>query len=490
MSCFTQRHERGTLPDDVVSAFLAFLDTAQNRILFRAQGMELFGDGIQQVSKSKPQNSDNYNVYEYMLGAKVSSIKGLDITHLISIGSGERFEDAYQYMNFDIPCMISNLSNYKLSKKLNKTFEYLCDSSIKNGKKLVFSIKSADERYPQPYFLSSDYTADERKQYFIKKLFQSVFHSVREFIFQERGSSKEIFDEYMKCEEIISFTNCGYPHWESRSFIRERSTRSLIEDIDAAINYLSTCTYRYNLRPRFLTFLQQLKALANCLLCLPPEYFTAFYKLELDFEANHTELIDAWQQVMEIDFWQPDWVKDLHVEIEWLSAGEEQQVAMFASLYQTLSGDKFDGFNQRHILLLLDEPEIHMHPETSREFMPRFLKVLSYFRDNGYFKSCQIIMSTHSPFIVQNILNLNYHLYFVRKSCGNAQIEDLSCVDLSLYHGGSPSLNLILHYVFGMYTVELFDELYGYLEEKVGNLTFFADSHKIEHRKKTRKKHL
>jgi hypothetical protein len=392
--------------------------------------MDLFGDGIQQVSKSKPQNSDNYNVYEYMLGAKVSSIKDLDITHLISIGSGERFEDAYQYMNFDIPCMISNLSNYKLSKKLNKTFEYLCDSSIKNGKKLVFSIKSANERYPQPYFLSSDYTADERKQYFIKKLFQSVFHSVREFIFQERGSSKEIFDEYMKCEEIISFTNCSYPHWESRSFIRERSTRSLIEDIDAAINYLSTCTYRYNLRPRFLTFLQQLKALANCLLCLPPEYFTAFYKLELDFEANHTELIDAWQQVMEIDFWQPDWVKDLHVEIEWLSAGEEQQVAMFASLYQTLSGDKFDGFNQRHILLLLDEPEIHMHPETSREFMPRFLKVLSYFRDNGYFKSCQIIMSTHSPFIVQNILNLNYHLYFVRKSCGNAQIEDLSCVDL------------------------------------------------------------
>jgi len=161
---------------------------------------------------------------------------------------------------------------------------------------------------------------------------------------------------------------------------------------------------------------------------------------------------------------------------------------MFASLYQTLSGDKFDGFNRRHVLLLLDEPEIHMHPETSHEFMPRFLRVLSYFRDNGYFKSCQIIMSTHSPFIVQNILNLNYHLYFVRKSCGNAQIEDLSCVDLCLYHGGSPSLNLILHYVFGMYTIELFDELYGYLEGKVGNLTFFADSHKIEHRKKTRQK--
>jgi len=310
LSCFTQRHERGTLPDDVVTAFLAFLDTAQNRILFRAQGMELFGDGIQQVSKSKPQNSDNYNVYEYMLGAKVSSIKDLDITHLISIGSGERFEDAYQYMNFDIPCMLSNLSSYKLTKKLNKTFEYLCDSSIKNGKKLVFSIKRAEERYPQPYFLSSDYTADERKQYFIKKLFQSVFHSVREFLFQERDSSKEIFDEYMKCGEIISFTNCSYPHWESHSFIREHSTRNIIDEIDTAINFLSTCTYSYNLKPRFLTFLQQLKALAKCLLCLPPECFTAFYKLELDFEASHTELIDAWQQVMEIDFWQPDWVKD------------------------------------------------------------------------------------------------------------------------------------------------------------------------------------
>jgi len=488
LSCFTQRHERGVLPDDVVSAFWAFLDTTHNRILLKAQGMYLYGDGIQQVSNNEPKYRDDYNVYEYILDEKVLAKKESDITHLISIGSGERFEGGYTYMNFDIPCTLLNLSSYKLSKKLKKAFEYLCNSSIKEGKKLVFSIKSADDKYPERYFIASDYTADERKQYFVKKLLQLVFHSLRDFLFQERNSSKELFDEYMKCGEIISFTNCSYPDWDSNSLIREHSTRNLIKDIDIAIDFFSKCTYMYNLRPWFLDFLQQLKVLANLILSLSAECFTAFYKLELDFDISYTKLIDAWQQVMKIESWQPDWVKGLHVEIEWLSAGEEQQVAMFASLYQTLSGDKFDGFDRRHILLLLDEPEMHMHPQTSSEFTQRLLSVLSYFNDNGYFKSCQIIMSTHSPFIVRDILNLNYHLHLVRKSYGYAQIEDLSSVDLSLYHEGKPSLNLVLHYVFDMYTVELFDELYGYIEENVGNPTSFADSHKINHRKKTRLK--
>ncbi|MDW3538419.1 AAA family ATPase, partial [Escherichia coli] len=45
-------------------------------------------------------------------------------------------------------------------------------------------------------------------------------------------------------------------------------------------------------------------------------------------------------------------------------------------------------------IILIDEVDLHLHPEWQREFLPRLINV---------FPHLQFIVSTHSPFIIQSV---------------------------------------------------------------------------------------
>ena len=103
--------------------------------------------------------------------------------------------------------------------------------------------------------------------------------------------------------------------------------------------------------------------------------------------------------------------------IENLSDGETAYLGFFASLYEQVS--LLTPTKEKYIILL-DEPEARMHPELTRNFineMILFLKDLSEEK-----KKFQVVISTHSPFILSDIQSNNI-LYLEKDSNGYCKPE-------------------------------------------------------------------
>ncbi|SME45599.1 hypothetical protein BACERE00185_05023 [Bacillus mobilis] len=88
--------------------------------------------------------------------------------------------------------------------------------------------------------------------------------------------------------------------------------------------------------------------------------------------------------------------------IEDLSDGEAAYLGFFASLYEQVS---FLTPNKERYIILLDEPETRMHPELTRNFIDEMILFLGDIHEDK--KKFQIIISTHSPFILSDIQSNN-----------------------------------------------------------------------------------
>lgn len=97
--------------------------------------------------------------------------------------------------------------------------------------------------------------------------------------------------------------------------------------------------------------------------------------------------------------------KGLPIEISKLSSGERQLLYTFSTyvyhIRNLLSIPK-ERVAYRHISLILDEAEICFHPEYQRLFLSRLLYLIKSLRLN-YYCAFNIIIATHSPFILSDI---------------------------------------------------------------------------------------
>ncbi|MDU1847380.1 MAG: AAA family ATPase [Niallia nealsonii] len=88
--------------------------------------------------------------------------------------------------------------------------------------------------------------------------------------------------------------------------------------------------------------------------------------------------------------------------IEYLSDGETAYLGFFASLYEQVS---LLTPTKENYIILLDEPEARMHPELTRNFINEIVLFLKDLSDER--KKFQVIISTHSPFILSDIHSNN-----------------------------------------------------------------------------------
>jgi len=97
--------------------------------------------------------------------------------------------------------------------------------------------------------------------------------------------------------------------------------------------------------------------------------------------------------------------KGLPIEISKLSSGERQLLYTFSTyvyhIRNLLSIPK-ERVAYRHISLILDEAEICFHPEYQRLFLSRLLYLIKSLHLN-YYCAFNIIIATHSPFILSDI---------------------------------------------------------------------------------------
>lgn len=106
-----------------------------------------------------------------------------------------------------------------------------------------------------------------------------------------------------------------------------------------------------------------------------------------------------------------------------ISEGEEAFLRLFSSVMQSVERmpkENRDVYGTR--ILLLDEPDLSMHPEWSRRFLSDLTRMLS--RAWGKERTAyQIIVSTHSPFMISDVLKENVLCFQREQESGAIQVH-------------------------------------------------------------------
>lgn len=83
----------------------------------------------------------------------------------------------------------------------------------------------------------------------------------------------------------------------------------------------------------------------------------------------------------------------------YLSSGEKTMISYFVNLSNGIT--EFKDFKNKTFIILIDEVELHLHPEWQRNFIEYMNK---FFRENKQNIKFQFIIATHSPFVLSDIV--------------------------------------------------------------------------------------
>ena len=146
------------------------------------------------------------------------------------------------------------------------------------------------------------------------------------------------------------------------------------------------------------------------------------------------------------------------ISVDSLSTGEKQIVFRGAHLLKNIN-------SMSGGIALIDEPELSMHPKWQQ-------KVLKYYRSlfnkNGS-QDAQIIIATHSEYVLRSALEDRDNILIIVLSDGNGSIHSKNITAPTILPTITSAETNYL--AFGILSVDYHIELYGYLQNKTGNDT-------------------
>lgn len=156
----------------------------------------------------------------------------------------------------------------------------------------------------------------------------------------------------------------------------------------------------------------------------------------------------------------------IEFDISGLSSGEKQIVYRVGYLLRnlgTLSGG----------VILIDEPELSLHPVWQMKFMDFLRKLFRNERTSQL--DIQFIIATHSPYLLKSSLDADVGVTVLsRNSSGDIESERPKIDTWSLFKGG-PTIGEINYYAYNLPTLEFHNELYGSQHERFISATPNSD---------------
>ena len=126
-------------------------------------------------------------------------------------------------------------------------------------------------------------------------------------------------------------------------------------------------------------------------------------------------------------------------------------------IYAVLFLDTLASLSKENLIILMDEPELHLHPKLQEKFAD-YIYELS--KDDKY----QIIITSHSPIFFKNLCKKENVTSIITRYSNN-EFELKNYEPKSSIFPWGPTWGEINYFAFEYPTVEFHNELYGYLQE-------------------------
>lgn len=369
---------------------------------------------IPQVQYSSNQKEDKYRYAEFKIDEdgeviffthriKEEQIQSLNYFYYINSHSEEWFSTH----DMDLLNNIDNgfRRNYITSPNMADIFNLLSDDSI----------------YKEEDFLAKNV----QMRVVRKSLVDKSDNQKSEFIFSELKSIQGITEEYnpllnykknlnKKQEFIISFFEevLSYElesNKEASKLISENMEFTSIfnelihGDIDYQLikemylNLLGNHTFQVmRKKPNFEY--HHYKKIINLLENITEEYFQSD---QIIYELRESTNVESVRKLVH----ELDELKNqkhnfpLEIRFKYLSSGELQYLKHFSTIITTLKSIK-DKPRIKHIILLLDEPDMNFHPEWSRRYINNLINTLNKHVERF---TVQVIITSHSPFMASDL---------------------------------------------------------------------------------------
>lgn len=161
------------------------------------------------------------------------------------------------------------------------------------------------------------------------------------------------------------------------------------------------------------------------------------YDLSLSYLDNWSPYSKAFFSVMKPNY--------QHIPVNYLWSGYEMIFSILYSYYLSQQREK-------QLILLIDEPELHLHPKLQSDFVKVLFEIS---------KTTQIFLTTHSPLFVKQLLTNEKVWIFCLQRQDHGSIERTILEQRGLPYLSANEINYI---AFWLPTEEYHNELYNHLE--------------------------
>lgn len=141
-------------------------------------------------------------------------------------------------------------------------------------------------------------------------------------------------------------------------------------------------------------------------------------------------------------------VGNILLPVKYLGSGIEM-------IYSLLFLETLASFSKEKLIILIDEPELHLHPKLQEKFADYLYNIS---------QKHQIFLTTHSPIFFKSCINRDDVASFILKKSEQKLLIEEKKLDTGLFPW-SPSWGEINYFAYDYPTIEFHDELYGYLQE-------------------------